>query len=76
MRMIASLSLALLGAIRPDPLHTEGGADWQFVSFGGAVHSFTVKEAGDDPSKGAAYNEKADRRSWEMLKAFLTECFN
>jgi dienelactone hydrolase len=52
-----------------------GGVDWQFVSFGGAVHSFTVKEAGDDPSKGQAYHEKADRRSWEMLKGFLAECF-
>jgi len=52
----------------------EGGVDWQFVSFGGAVHSFTVKEAGDDPSKGAAYHEKADRRSWEMLRGFLADC--
>jgi dienelactone hydrolase len=49
-------------------------ADWQFVSFGGAVHSFTVKEAGDDKSKGMAYDEKADARSWAMLEAFLKEC--
>lgn len=49
--------------------------DWQFVSFGGAVHSFTVPEAGGDPSKGAAYDEKADRRSWEMLQLFLTDVF-
>ena len=49
----------------------EGGVDWQFVSFGGAVHSFTVKEAGGDPSKGAAYNEKADLRSLEILQGFL-----
>lgn len=50
--------------------------DWQFVSFGGAVHGFTVKEAGADVKSGMAYDEKADRRSWEMLKLFLTECFN
>jgi dienelactone hydrolase len=50
-------------------------ADWQFVSFGGTVHSFTVKEAGDDPSKGMAYNGDADRRSWEMLKGFLADAF-
>jgi len=49
--------------------------DYQFVGFGGAVHSFTVKEAGDDPSKGMAYNEKADNRSWNMLKGFLDEVF-
>ncbi|HTF57702.1 MAG TPA: dienelactone hydrolase family protein [Planctomycetota bacterium] len=49
--------------------------DYVFVGFSGAVHSFTVKEAGDDNSKGMAYNEKADRRSWEMLKIFLKEIF-
>lgn len=51
------------------------GADWQFISFSGAVHAFTQKMAGDDPSKGAAYNEKADRRSWEYLKLFLGDVF-
>jgi dienelactone hydrolase len=50
-------------------------ADWQMNIYGGAVHSFTVAEAGNDPSKGMAYNEKADRRSWEDLKDFLTEIF-
>jgi dienelactone hydrolase len=49
--------------------------DYQFVGFGGAVHSFTVKEAGDDPSKGMAYDEKADKRSWTMLVNFLEEIF-
>lgn len=49
--------------------------DWQFVTFGGAVHSFTVKEAGNDPSKGMAYNAAADRRSWSMLLLFLDELF-
>lgn len=53
----------------------KAGVDWQLVSFGGAVHSFTHKAAGNDPSKGAAYNEKADRRSWEMYKDFLAELF-
>ncbi len=48
-------------------------ADWQFVSYGGAVHSFTVREAGNDPSKGSAYNEAADRRSWQAMKSFLKE---
>ncbi|TGK11502.1 dienelactone hydrolase family protein [Leptospira fletcheri] len=49
--------------------------DWQFISYGGAVHSFTIKEAGNDNSKGAAYNEKADLRSWIELKNFLKEIF-
>ena len=47
--------------------------DWQFVSYGGAVHSFTEKAAGNDNSKGAAYNENADRRSWQAMKASFEE---
>lgn len=54
---------------------TAAKADWQMVSYGGAVHSFTQKEAGDDPSKGAAYNEAADRRSWTAMKDFFAEIF-
>jgi dienelactone hydrolase len=50
-----------------------GRVDWQFVSYGGAVHSFTNPEAGNDNSKGAAYNEAADRRSWIAMKAFFEE---
>jgi dienelactone hydrolase len=53
----------------------KGGVDWQFVSYSNAVHSFTNKAAGSDNSKGAAYNEKADKRSWEAMKTFFTEIF-
>jgi len=51
----------------------KGGVDWQFVSYGGAVHSFTNPGSGNDNLKGAAYNERADRRSWEAMKAFFAE---
>ncbi len=51
----------------------EAKADWQFVSYGNAVHSFTEKAAGNDNSKGAAYNELADQRSWEEMKRFFKE---
>lgn len=47
--------------------------DWQMVSYGNAVHSFTEKEAGNDNSRGAAYNENADKRSWEDMQDFLKE---
>ncbi|MBL8014399.1 MAG: dienelactone hydrolase family protein [Candidatus Omnitrophica bacterium] len=53
----------------------EAGADWQMVSYSGAVHSFTRKDAGNDNSKGAAYNERADKRSWEAMKSFFNEIF-
>lgn len=47
--------------------------DWQMTSYSGAVHSFTQRAAGDDNSKGAAYNADADRRSWQAMRNFLTE---
>lgn len=49
--------------------------DWHLVAYGNSVHSFTDKGAGNDNSKGAAYNETADRRSWEAMKAFFAEIF-
>ena len=49
------------------------GADWQLVSYGGAVHSFTDPGAGSDPARGAAYNAAADRRSWQAMRDFLGE---
>jgi dienelactone hydrolase len=51
----------------------KAGVDWQLVSYGGAVHGFTNPANGTDPAKGVAYNEKADKRSWEAMKDFLSE---
>lgn len=48
-------------------------ADWQMVYYANAVHAFTEKSAGNDNSKGAAYNEKADKRSWQAMLDFLKE---
>jgi dienelactone hydrolase len=48
-------------------------ADWQMIYYSNAVHSFTNPEAGNDNSKGAAYNEVAAKRSCEHLKLFLKE---
>jgi len=53
----------------------KGGVDWQLVKFGGAVHAFTQPMAGNDNSKGVAYNEKADKCSWEYMKLFFAEIF-
>lgn len=50
-------------------------ADWQFVTYGNTVHSFTQVEAGNDNSKGAAYNESSDKRSWEEMKRFFKDIF-
>jgi dienelactone hydrolase len=49
--------------------------NFQFNAYGGAVHTFTNPGAGNDPSKGQAYNEQADRRSWEEMKLFFADVF-
>jgi len=54
----------------------KAGADWQVHLYGGAAHSFTNPEADGYGLKGASYNEKADRRSWEAMKAFFAEIFH
>ncbi|MBF0488325.1 MAG: dienelactone hydrolase family protein [Nitrospirae bacterium] len=52
------------------------GVDWYMTAYGNAVHAFTNPKAGTDNSKGAAYNEKADKRSWVALKEFFKEIFS
>jgi dienelactone hydrolase len=51
-------------------------ADYQFIAYAGAVHAFTQKEAGDDTSKGAAYQEAAAKRSWQHMRDFFQETLN
>jgi dienelactone hydrolase len=54
------------------------GADFQFISYLGAVHSFTNPEAtelGKKFNMPIAYNADADRKSWDELKEFLSMIF-
>lgn len=77
--------LALHGAIDPyvkkediDKFHDEvnkARADYQWIEYSGAVHAFTNPDAGNDISKGAAYNSLADKRSWQHFMDFLAEVF-
>ena len=48
-------------------------ADWEMIYYANAVHSFSDPAAGNDNSKGAAYNENAAQRSFEHMKLFLNE---
>lgn len=50
-------------------------ADWHLVHYAAAVHAFTHEDAGDDVASGAAYNEKAAKRSWHAATGFLKEVF-
>ena len=51
------------------------GVSYRLVRYPGAVHSFTVPEAGTDPAQGMAYNAEADAQSWEEMRRFLAEIF-
>ena len=53
----------------------DAGVDFKLVQYPGAVHAFTQKAAGNDNSKGAAYNESADKASWEEMKQFFERLF-
>jgi len=53
----------------------EAGADWQMIYYGGAVHGFTNPNAGKAGIPGVAYDEKADRRSWQDMRQFFDEIF-
>ena len=54
---------------------TQAGVNHRIIQYDGAVHSFTVREAGNDPSTGMAYNAEADAKSWQEMTAFLKSLF-
>lgn len=53
----------------------KAGVDWYLIAYADAVHAFSNPESGSDKSRGVAYNEKADKRSWEAMKSFFSEIF-
>jgi len=53
----------------------DANVDYVLTEYSGAVHSFTIPSAGADVSTGNAYNEKADKRSWDAMKKFFEEIF-
>lgn len=52
----------------------ETEVDWQFVHFGGTVHSFTNPQA-DTPGQ-ADYNEQSATRAFALMHALFTECWD
>lgn len=53
----------------------DANVDWEMNIYSGAKHGFTNPGAGEFGMDALAYNEKADRRSWEKMKAFFAEIF-
>ena len=52
--------------------------DYEFASYGHAVHAFTNPDADKAAAAGlhcVGYNAEADRRSWENMRTFLHELF-
>lgn len=49
------------------------GADYSVTVYPQAVHAFTNPEAGTDPAKGAAYDARAEKESFEAFHKLLTE---
>lgn len=55
---------------------TAAGADFKFINYPGAVHSFTnpdATELGKKFNLPMAYNEKADKESWADMTKFFAE---
>ena len=57
----------------------KAGADFRFIAYPGALHSFTNPDADEYGRKftiPVAYNAEADKKSWEELKTFLKKILN
>jgi len=52
---------------------TDAEADWELILYANAKHSFTNPDADKRGIPALAYNENADRRSWQTLLNFLAE---
>jgi dienelactone hydrolase len=50
-------------------------ADWEFVTYGGAKHSFTNPQADSFGIPALGYNKIADRRSWKAMLDLFHEVF-
>ena len=48
---------------------------FRLVAYPDAVHAFTNPEAGNDPSKGVAYNQAAAEAAYGEMTAFFTKLF-
>ena len=57
----------------------DGGFDYQFITYSGAMHAFTNPEADGlaraNGLQGIGYNAAADVRSWALMRSFFNEIF-
>lgn len=53
---------------------TNASADWQLHVFGNTMHAFTNPKA-NDKEAGLMYSQKADARTWSIVRTFTDELF-
>jgi dienelactone hydrolase len=53
----------------------DANANWEFVAYGKAFHTFTNWLMPEDGPPPQAYNKQADRRSWVAMQKFSKEIF-
>ena len=54
---------------------TKAQADWELISYGNTVHSFTNPDADGSMMPGIKYNAQSDTRSWHAMQNFFDEIF-
>ena len=54
---------------------TKARADWQMISYGNTVHSFTNPDADGTMMPGIKFNAQSDARSWLAMRNFFDEIF-
>jgi dienelactone hydrolase len=54
---------------------TAARADWELISYGNTVHSFTNPDADGTMMPGIRFNAQSDARSWLAMKNFFEEIF-
>jgi dienelactone hydrolase len=53
----------------------QGGAKYEFISYPGAKHSFTVPDADTHGNPGMKYDKTADEASWKRMQELFAEKF-
>jgi dienelactone hydrolase len=53
----------------------KGKIKYKFISYPGAMHAFTVPDAGKKGVKGLEYNENADKGSWKEMQDLFNRVF-
>jgi dienelactone hydrolase len=54
---------------------SDANVDWEMDVYANTKHGFTNPDAGKFGMDQLAYNEKADKRSWQRMKDFFAEIF-